>query len=147
VGRITTTAQLGWVATRLAKHIEIALGEADLSPAQYRVLTTLSEGPEGASRLADSVAVSKPSLTAVVDGLVARTLIDRSDDPDDRRRVALALTDDGRGLLVRAEQLIDLRLEKLLAFATDEEAALARRGLAAWREPLDAYRDAHGARR
>ena len=144
----TSAVRLGRIATRLAKRIEIVLAEeAELSSAQYRVLGTLSDGPEGASRLAGNLAISKPSLTGIVDGLVARDLIDRSDDPKDRRRVALALTAEGRRVLARADRAVEQRLDEILSFASEDEADLARRGLAAWVEPLDAHRDARGGRR
>src|SRR5262249_571293 len=142
MAQTTTGVALGRIATRLAKRVEIVLAEVDLSPAQYRVLSTLADGPEGASRLAGSLAISKPSLTRVVDGLRARKLIERSDAPRDRPRLALPLTDDGRRLLARADGSVEQRLDEILSFATEEDADLARRGLAAWLEPLDAYRDA-----
>jgi long-chain acyl-CoA synthetase len=147
MGDTSTTLALGRIVTRLAKRIEIVLAETDLSPAQYRVLSTLADGPEGASRLAGNLAISRPSLTGIVDGLVARGLIDRTDDPTDRRRVAINLTADGRRILEQADRSVERRLDEILSHADDEEADLARRGIAAWLEPLDAYRDARGAQR
>src|SRR5690348_4900266 len=126
----TTAVALGRIATRLAKHAEKVLAEIDLSPAQYRVLGVLSDGPEGASRVARNLAISKPSVTGVVDGLVTRGLIDRREHPGDRRRVALTLTDAGRSLLVTADELLERRFDEILAYADDGEADLARRGLA-----------------
>ena len=110
---------------RLAKQIELGLATVEVSPPQYRVLVSLAEGKAAASALADRLAVSKPSVTAVVDGLVERGLVERRHEVADRRRVAHELTPAGRRLLI----------------AADEEAA-AMSGLDVWRRALDAARDA-----
>ena len=68
----------------------------DLSLPQYRVLALLGDGSTASSWLADRLTVSPPSVTAVVDGLVARGLVERTPDPADRRRLNLVLTADGR---------------------------------------------------
>jgi DNA-binding MarR family transcriptional regulator len=44
---------VGRVAARLAKQVERALTDVNLSLAQYRVLANLSEGPSAASALAE----------------------------------------------------------------------------------------------
>ncbi len=133
-------AVLGRIAARLAKHVEVVLSELDLSPSQYRVLSVLSLGPEGASRLAGSLSISRPSLTGVVDGLVAHGFIARKDDLSDRRRVALALTPAGSRALRKADHMLEQRLVEILSHASDAEAELARRGLEAWHGPLEADR-------
>ena len=49
----------------------------DLTLPQFRVLGILAEGSSAASGLADRLAVRRPSITALIDGLVARDLVDR----------------------------------------------------------------------
>src|SRR4030095_7644591 len=88
---------------RLARHVETALDPLDLSLPQYRVLSLLGDGSSASSALAHRLAVSPPSVTAVVDGLVARALVTREADAGDRRRLTLQLTADGRKLLRAAE--------------------------------------------
>jgi long-chain acyl-CoA synthetase len=132
----------GRIAARLARHVEVALAVVDLTPSQYRVLMRLSEGPSGASHLASGLAVSRPSLTAVVDGLVARGYVERSSDPADRRRVGHLLTDEGRRALEAGDRALEERLHEVLGFATAAQAAKARKGLEALAEPLDAFRAA-----
>ena len=66
--RVTTGAARA--VARLAKQVEVALGPLDLSLPQYRVLALLGEGSTASSVLARRLAVSPPSVTAVVDGLV-----------------------------------------------------------------------------
>ena len=70
----------GRVVARLARQVELALTTVDLTLPQYRVLGILDRGPEASSVLAEKLAVSRPSVTGVVDGLVARGLARRTRD-------------------------------------------------------------------
>jgi long-chain acyl-CoA synthetase len=135
----------GRVLARLARQVELAVATTDLTLAQYRVLILLGEGKEAASALAEKLAVSRPSVTGVVDGLVARGLVQRDHDPDDRRRVGHALTQSGRRLLQNADAEVERRLNDIAAHRP-EAAAAAFAGLGGWREALDAYRAARRAK-
>src|SRR5438552_18615506 len=75
---------------RLARHVEHALDSLELSLPQYRLLSLLGDGSSASSALAGRLAVSPPSVTAVVDGLVTRGLVERHADAADRRRLTLA---------------------------------------------------------
>lgn len=130
---------------RLARQVELALATVDLTLPQYRVLILLDGGQEAASALAEKLAVSRPSVTGVVDGLVARGLVERHNDRDDRRRVGHELTDRGRRLLETAEAEIERRLSEIAALRSGGAAA-AFAGLRPWRDALDAYRTARLAR-
>ena len=130
---------------RLARQVELAAGTVELTLAQYRVLVLLGEGKEAASALAEKLAVSRPSVTGVVDGLVARGLVERAHDVDDRRRVGHELTAEGRRVLASADAEIERRLDEITAHRP-ELAGAAFAGLAPWQEALDAYRAARRAR-
>ena len=140
---MTTKALLlpGRVAARLARQVDVGLAQVDLSLPQYRILMFLAEGAVAASALADNLAVSRPSVTAVVDGLVSRGLVERRHDEGDRRRVGHTLTSEGRRVLEQADAAVDARLAEISRFLTDEQdAAMAFEGLARWRTALDAFR-------
>jgi long-chain acyl-CoA synthetase len=137
----------GRVVARLARQVELALATVDLTLPQYRVLILLGEGKEAASALAEKLAVSRPSVTGVVDGLVARGLVERHHDRDDRRRVGHELTDGGRRLIETADGEIERRLGEIAALRPGGAAAAAFEGLRPWREALDAYRSARRAAR
>jgi long-chain acyl-CoA synthetase len=94
--------------------VERAVATVELTLSQYRVLGILGEGREAASDLADKLAVSRPSVTGVVDGLVARGLVRRDQTDGDRRRVDIDLTETGRGVLVAADAAVDQRLDRIL---------------------------------
>ena len=136
----------GPVIARLARQLELALDSVELSLSQYRVLSFLAEGGEAASALADKLAVSRPSVTGVVDGLVARGLVLRAEDPADRRRVKHDLTPAGRQLITAADAEVEQRLAEILAHRPDRSAA-AFQGLDAWRDALAGYRTARRAAR
>jgi long-chain acyl-CoA synthetase len=132
------------VAARLARQVEVALGQIELSLPQYRILMLLDEGPAVASRLAEYLVVSRPTVTAVVDGLVSRGLIVRSHDDGDRRRIGLTMTAAGRSALESADRSVQARLQEVAGHLDDPaqtEAALA--GLDVWMQALDAHRAAH----
>lgn len=132
---------IGRTAARLARQLELALATVELSLAQYRMLLQLAEGAEASTSLARKLAVSAPSVTAVVDGLVQRGVVVRSQSEQDRRRVSLALTAAGRTLVESAEAAVRDRLEEIASALEDEtrtEGALS--SLALWGDALEAHR-------
>ena len=135
----------GRVVARLARQVELALTTVDLTLPQYRVLGILGGGPEASSVLAEKLAVSRPSVTGVVDGLVARGLARRDPDAADRRRIGIEMTGDGRRLLAHADAEVDRRLHEIAARLADPGAAFT--GLGPWLEALDAHRSARRSAR
>jgi DNA-binding MarR family transcriptional regulator len=127
---------------RLAKQVEVAIGPLDLSLPQYRVLGLLADGSTASSVLARQLAVSPPSVTAVVDGLVGRGLVERRADPEDRRRLTLLLTREGTRLLAAADTAAEARLDDIAGFLGEPSVALAA-GLDGWNQALDRNREAH----
>lgn len=137
-------AHPGRVAARLARVVENALGSVELSLPQYRMLVFLDEsGAAAASALAGKLGVSRPSVTALVDGLVARGWVTRGPDPVDRRRVSHQLTPAGREVLALADAAVEGRLGELAAIIpTDGERTDAYRGLGHWLTAMDTEREA-----
>jgi long-chain acyl-CoA synthetase len=132
---------LGRVAARLSKQVELALVDVNLSIAQYRVLANLSEGPSAASALAERLIVSRPSVTAIADGLVERGLVERTHNADDRRAVIHVLTDRGLATLSAADEAIETRLRAVADNVPGADRKRAFAGLHAWQKALDAARE------
>jgi DNA-binding MarR family transcriptional regulator len=109
-----------------ARKLERATG--DLTLAQYRVLALVAGGDERASLLAERLAVAKPTVTAVVDGLVERGYVSREAVEGDRRSLRLTVTKAGRQALADAEAAMADALDQVLDVADDRDAVL--RGLA-----------------
>ncbi len=139
---------MGRAAAWLAKQVEIGLAEADLSLPQYRVLGLLDESSAVSSALAERLAVRPPSVTAIVDGLVARGLVERRTVEGDRRRVDHVLTDHGRAALATADAAVDARLCEIATHLdSPSDTDRAFEGLALWRRALVASRLARSAAR
>jgi DNA-binding MarR family transcriptional regulator len=122
----------------LARVVEKALGDAGLSLPQYRLLVFLSRGSSAASPAARDLATSRPSVTALVDGVVAKGLVQRLPDAADRRRITLALTPAGFAVLGRADEAITARLAALAAHLPPIDAERAISGLSLWIDALRA---------
>jgi long-chain acyl-CoA synthetase len=106
-----------------ARAMERAAGERDLTLAQFRVLALIDAGDERSSLLADRLSVAKPTITAVVDGLVERGLLLREAVAGDRRSIRLSLTSDGLEALRAAEDSMATSLGRILEHA-DERGAI-----------------------
>jgi long-chain acyl-CoA synthetase len=120
----------------------VALTTVDLTLPQYRVLGILAEGSAAASGLADRLAVRRPSITALIDGLVARGFVDRRQEDTDRRRVALRLTDEGARTLAAADRAVDDYLVSIAGHLPDKEEAMALRSLELWARAMTESRKA-----
>jgi long-chain acyl-CoA synthetase len=132
---------------RLAKVMELALAEVDLSLPQFRTLVFLDEVDEpAASALAGNLRVSRPSVTALVDGLVARGLVERRPGDADRRRVGVVITSAGRRALREADRAVECMLAGILIHLPEPSARRALDGLCLWHEASNRARDANLAR-
>jgi DNA-binding MarR family transcriptional regulator len=105
-------AQAALAIFRLYRGLECV--EAGLTPAQYRIMKLAEAGGERSTRLAQRLAVAKPTLTAIADGLVAAGYARRAPEPGDRRVVRLSLTPAGRAALGRADAAYAAWLGQLL---------------------------------
>ena len=111
-----------------ARALERAAGSRDLTLAQYRVLALVTAGDERSSLLADRLAVAKPTITAVVDGLVERGLIERTSVTGDRRSIRISLTKPGVQALRAVEKEMSETLARILSEADDPAALVAALG-------------------
>jgi DNA-binding MarR family transcriptional regulator len=102
--------------------------DAGLTPAQYRIMKLAGAGGERSTRLAQRLAVAKPTLTALADGLVAAGYATRTAEPGDRRVVRLTLTEAGRAALDRADAAYAAWLTDLLTATGEPATVLAALG-------------------
>jgi long-chain acyl-CoA synthetase len=124
------------VTAWLAKRVEFALTQVDLTLPQYRVLGILFEGSAAASGLAGRLAVRPSSVTAIIDGLVARGLVDRTHQEDDRRRIALRLTEEGERVLAEADLTVDAYMVTIAGHLPDPDDVMVLRSLELWGQAL-----------
>ncbi|HEX8802798.1 MAG TPA: MarR family transcriptional regulator [Acidimicrobiales bacterium] len=100
-----------------SRRLERALGEMTLP--QFRVLALVASSRERASRVAEWAAVSRPSLTGLLDGLEARAWLRRVEVAGDRRGVLLEVTPAGAAALAAAEASMAGALADLAEAAGD----------------------------
>jgi DNA-binding MarR family transcriptional regulator len=115
-------AQAVMILLRLFRSLERV--DTDLTPQQYRILKLAGAGGERSARLAERLAVAKPTLTATADGLVAAGYARRDTEPGDRRVVRLCLTAAGHEALDRADVAYTQWLDGLLAHTAEPDQVL-----------------------
>lgn len=106
--------------------------ELELTMAQLKTLFTLCcAQPVTVSELAEWLGISAPTASYLVDRLVQAGLVDRAEDPADRRRTLVQLTAAGEDLTRRLRQGNRDVLVPLLEQLDMEDLEALDRGLAA----------------
>ncbi|HVX55659.1 MarR family winged helix-turn-helix transcriptional regulator [Nocardioides sp.] len=108
---------------RLARMLERS--SAGLSLAHYRVLSGVAAGDARASALAMRLTLGRPAVSAAVESLSARGLLERTAVPDDLRGSTLRLTPRGEQILRDVEADLLARLDKVVARTADPRRTLA----------------------
>jgi DNA-binding MarR family transcriptional regulator len=121
VESIATAQQIDAVRAlaRATRVLERASGE--LSLAHYRVLSAIAAGDERASRVANRLAIGKPTVSAAVEALAGRGLLIRSTVDGDQRVAMLHLTPEGEALLARVEAEMISRINDLSGRTPDPD--------------------------
>ena len=114
----------------------------DLSVPQFRTLAFLNRH-EGAclSDVAEHIGLTLPSMSKMIDGLVARGLVLRYVHPTDRRRVTLSLSERGGGALQVAREATRAFLAGRLAVLPESQLAAIVRAMGVLRPIFDGARD------
>jgi DNA-binding MarR family transcriptional regulator len=109
----------------------------DLNSADRRALSLISQGPQTASAIAKETALSPAAVTALIDRLEKRKLVQRRADASDRRKVLVEATDKARVLIVGsygpiaragAELLGRYSIRELIVISRFLDEALALQG-------------------
>jgi len=107
---------------RVSRVLEAA--SPDVSLAHYRVLAAVASGEERASLVAARLALGKPAVSAAVESLCRRGLLERLDVVADGRAVALSITSEGALVLDRVEREMTRRVVDLCSRTSDPDALL-----------------------
>lgn len=100
-----------------------------LHPSQLRTLMMMHGGAVSPSELAEQMEVSLPTISKSLAGLERHGWIERTVDANDRRRVLLGMTEEGRRQMRASFETGISQLELALSPATDEELARIESGL------------------
>jgi len=126
-GQILETVPLVMLAIRTEMRSHRG---SDLSVPQFRVLVYLNRY-KGASLsdIAEHMGLTLPSMSKMIDGLVARRLVTRRMAPGDRRRVTLAPTALGKTAMQSAYKATESRLAERLAALPESERRIIFRAM------------------
>ena len=120
------------LAEKMAKHLErvqshLRSGQTsewfglNLTMPQAKTLFLLAEGPRRMTGIAKRLNVEMPSATTMIDRLVAKKLVERKQDPKDRRAVICSITTAGMDAVEGFWSLRAAKIESLAASLTDKE--------------------------
>ena len=99
-------AQIGHLLRRAHQRatsiFQAEIGDGNVTPTQFAALVRLmEEGETSQNHLGRLTAMDPATIQGVIRRLVERRLIESRPDPDDRRRMLLRLSSDGRDLVAR----------------------------------------------
>ena len=104
--------------------------QLNLSIGQLKSLFFISNrGATSLGKLAEALGVTPTNTTGIVNRLLKRGLITRTEKPDDRRVLLLRTTDLGDELITGLRQKRKERMKELFSRLTEEEAAIAAEAL------------------
>ena len=101
------------LSAEMRSRSPVAWPDLEFTMPQVRTLLSLNEGPKRMSDLSTYLATSMPAATKMVDRLIAKGLVERTEDSSDRRVVACRLTAEGHELVDRFWRLGRMRIEAL----------------------------------
>ena len=122
--------------TRSHHHLVRYLRSADLSMAQFGTLMRLHHDEHcGVGDIANQMSISNAAASQLIDKLVQQGLVERTEDPADRRAKRLSITAAG-------QRLLDLSREARLAWTAEVVARLSPEQRAAVTAALQSLIDA-----
>jgi DNA-binding MarR family transcriptional regulator len=129
------------VLVKLSRELRRELLSLGVTTGQLSLLYAVESSPGiGVRELAHREGMSAPGMSGHVDRLEAAGLVTRSRSVDDRRRVGIQITDEGRRVLRVAKTRRTAWLAKRLKALSPEE----RDAIDAAIEPLSALLEAEG---
>jgi DNA-binding MarR family transcriptional regulator len=116
---------LAQIGAHAANRFAERLTAIDLTPAEAGILRLLSKSPGMSQQeLADRLNIHASRLVAIIDGMVARRLVERQRTAGDRRVYSLQLTETGQTTLMAVGQIAREHHLKLCASLTEEERTM-----------------------
>ncbi len=113
--------------TRLYRRLRAERPGDQISDSQRTVLALLvRDGPHTLRELSDHEHVTPPSMNQTVNYLASAGYVERTDDPEDGRKVIITATPDGEALIAEARQRRHMWLNvQLQQLSSDEREVLS----------------------
>lgn len=113
---------------RVSRELERTLGEVGATAEQWRVLQLLAdETGRPIGELATMLDMNPPTMTKLVDRMVAQSWVQRIVDEVDNRRVLIFITDGGLALVKKLSLKAGIYFQGLSAGFSNAEAAQLRK--------------------
>ncbi len=135
VDRLALTRDMYALASYLMRSTNLGafdtIAALELSFTQIKALCAMDVDGEDRSvkALAESMKVSLPAMSRAIDGLFERGLVDRQEDPVDRRMKRLRLTESGRAITSSLNETRLATMQEFLTSLSDEEAGALTQAL------------------
>lgn len=116
-------AELRVAIMRTSRRVRAEGASREISPGQYSVLVGVVDGARTSGQLAEREQIQAPSMTRIVNGLVAAGFVTREANPQDGRQVLVQITSAGTAVLQQARSRRTQWLAQRVAALTAEERA------------------------
>ena len=125
IDRSNILFHLTYLTRRCRRILDMEVQAVGLTDATWRPLLHLQLLGDGTRQkdLAASVGIENPSIVRLIDTLIAKGLIQRSEDATDRRAKLLCLTPEGRLLVDRIKETVMAIENELLKEFSDSDVS------------------------
>jgi DNA-binding MarR family transcriptional regulator len=146
VARERAVAEVVDAIRAIVRELRVSARDAEqrlgIHGAQLFALQQLADGPaHSLAELAERTRTDSSSVSVVVSRLVERGLVRRTPDSEDRRRIVLALTPQGKALVRRAPRSAHERVAEAAASLSGRDLDALARTLGALAQSLDGHGD------
>lgn len=108
---------------RTSRKLRAEAASHEVSPGQYSVLAAVAVEPHTVGQLAAKEQIQAPSMTRIINALAAAQLVDRTENPLDKRQILVSITAAGADALARARNKRTAWLARRVQALTAEQRA------------------------
>lgn len=123
VGIGPLAAELRVAVMRTSRKLRAEAASHEVSPGQYSVLAAVAVEPHTVGQLAAKEQIQAPSMTRIINALAAAQLVDRTENPLDKRQILVSITAAGADALARARNKRTAWLAQRVQALTAEQRA------------------------
>ncbi|MEG0568113.1 MAG: MarR family transcriptional regulator, partial [Clostridium sp.] len=91
------------------------------------------------SKIAESLRISKPNMTPIIDNLISEGLVERLQDPKDRRKILIKLTTKGLELLENHKKIMLKNLRSKISTLSKEDIDTLKESTSSLLKILDKF--------
>ncbi|MGO4890478.1 MarR family winged helix-turn-helix transcriptional regulator [Anaerobacillus sp. MEB173] len=113
---------------KVSQHFKSKLLEFGITPVQYGVLHILWENDGlNSSKISNALRLDNSTITGIIDRLISVELVTRKEDPLDRRRSLVYLTQKGKELEAPLRTCVENLNEQILEKFEEQEKLLLKK--------------------